>query len=49
MSEHERYKEMCELLKIWVYVKTNKPEWYSVLYALQETIDGLFIKKESDS
>lgn len=46
MSDQNKHKEVCELLKIWFYIKNNGMSWSTALNALEERIEIMLKEKE---
>ena len=41
MEDKDKHKEVCELLKIWFYLKTNNLQWPQIILTLEERINIL--------
>lgn len=46
MEDENQYKEVCDLLKIWFYFRTNNTVWPGAVKALEGRIN--LLTKDSD-
>lgn len=42
MNHDDRVRETCELLKLYVYIEKNYPDWFNALLYLRERINTLY-------
>ena len=47
MENKDEFKEVCELLKIWYYIESNKMVWTDAKTALEKRINHLLDENQA--